>query len=366
MALVLGGHDPPLMESRRWASVATLGLLFAAACALPAPSWAAQNGLVSPSVSPRTGTPATTFVFSVTYDGRDPASSVVAIVAGQTVSLALVSGTTTSGAYSGASQLAAGTWTVTFSADASRGNDPTAGGGTVQVNAPTPIPTPVPTPVPTPPPVVVIPAPTPPPAGGATAPPQSSPTPLPAPIDGQQPPAGATSSASSAGPLPSSQDAVTGPAGGGVFSAAPSPVAAGAGSVGVIPSSTDWLWPILVGGVGLIAMVAAWGLIVAARDRRRRQAEQAALAAATPGLVPSADPEQPRAAAVWELDAQLEEEKIGTVDFLPLGKEEAGEEAPAVLTTAPPPKRVSPRVARLEAARSRRPASTRRRLLEGD
>lgn len=369
MALVLGGHDPPLMESRRWASVATLGLLFAAACALPAPSWAAQNGLVSPSVSPRTGTPATTFVFSVTYDGRDPALSVVAIVAGQTVSLALVSGTTTSGTYSGASQLPAGTWTVTFSADASRGNDPTVGGGTVQVAAPTPVPTPVPTavpppvptPVPTPPPVVVIPAPTPPPAG-APAPPTSNSTPPPAPVDGQQPPAGATSSV----PLPSAQDAVTGPAGGGVFSPAPSGVPAGAASVGVLPSRTDWLGPIMVGGVGLVAMVGAWGLLLGARDRRRRQAEQAALVAATPGMVLAAGPEPERAAAVWELDAQLEEEKIGTVDFLPVGKEAAIEEGPAVLATAPPPKRVSPRVARLEAARTRRPASTRRRLLEGD
>lgn len=377
MALVLGGHDPRGMEPRRWASVATLGLAFAAACAMPGPAWGAQpNQLLSPQVSPRAGTPTTTFVFSVSYEGRDPASSVVATVAGQTVILGLVSGTTSSGVFSGGSQLPAGTWAVTFVADAARGNDPTASGGTVQVAAPTPVPTPIPTPVPpptpapTPPPVVVVPAPTPtpPPAGGPGVPaPASTPTPVAAPIDGQEPPAGAPAPGSSGEPVPPAQDAVTGTAGGGVFSAAPSAAPIGGSLVSPeVFRRTDWLWPLLLGGLGVIGLVAAWGLLLGARDRRRRQAEQAALVASMPSMSPAADPEQARTAAVWELDAQLEEETIGTVDFLPLGKDDAVEEPAVVLPAAAPPKRVSPRVARLEAARTRRPASTRRRLLEGD
>lgn len=377
MAVALSGHDPRRMEPRRWASVATLGLVLAAAWAMPLPALGAQpNQLLSPSVSPRAGTTTTTFVFSVTYEGRDPASSVVATVAGQTVSLALASGTASSGVFSGGSQLPAGIWAVTFIGDAARGNDPTAAGGTVQVAAPTPVPTPIPTPVPpptpapTPPPVVVVPAPTPPPppAGGPGVPaPAATPTPVAAPVDGQEPPAGAPGPGSSGGPLPTSQDAVTGTAGGGLFSAAPSaaPIGGSLASPAVF-RGTDWLWSLLLGGLGVIGLVAAWGLLLGARDRRRRQAEQAAFVAAMPGMAPAAEPEQPRAAAVWELDAQLEEERIGTVDFLPLGKEDAVEEPAEALPAAAPPKRVSPRVARLEAARTRRPASTRRRLLEGD
>lgn len=374
MAPLAVRHDPRGMEPRRWASVATLGLLFAAVCALPAPMWAVPpNQLAAPSVTPRAGTTATTFVFSVTYDGRDPASSVAAIVAGQTVNLTLVSGTTSNGVWSGGAQLPAGNWAVNFSAVATRGNDPTTAGGTVQVAAPAPVPTPVPTPVPpptaapTPPPLIVAPPPTPPP-GGPTAPAPATPTPVAAPAGAQPPPAGASASAAPGEALPSSQDAVAGPAGGGVFSPAPNAVPiGGTGLISMLPGRTDWLGPVMVGGLGVIGLVAAWGLLIGARDRRRRQAEQAALVAAMPSIGPTAaDAKKARAAAVWELDAQLEEERIGTVDFLPIGKDEAAEEAPAILPAAPPAKRVSPRVARLEAARTRRPASTRRQLLEGD
>ena len=364
MALLVSGRDPRGMDLRRWASVATLGLVFAAVCALPAQTMAAQpNQLLSPSVSPGAGTPATTFFFSVRYEGRDPATSIVATVGGQTVGLTLVSGTTSSGTYSGASQLPAGTWTVTFIADAERGNDPVAAGGTVQVVAPTPVPTPIPPPpAATPPPVVVVPAPTAPPAGQTPAP--AGQTPAPAPSGAQASPADGTSPGSSGTPLAS--EAVPGTAGGGAFSAAPSAAPDGAGPIS--PQGfrgTEWLWPLLLGGLALIGLVGAWGLLLGARDRRRRQAEQAALVAAMPSTVLAADPERARAPAVWELDAQLEEERIGTVDFLPLGKEEATAEAPSVLATAFPEKRVSPRVARLEAARTIRPASSRRQLLEG-
>jgi len=289
------------------------------------------------------------------------------------VNLALVSGTTSNGVWSGGAQLPAGNWAVNFSAVATRGNSPTTGGGTVQVAAPTPVATPVPAPVPpptappTPPPVIVAPPPTPPPAG-PTAPTPATPTPVAAPAGAQAPPAGTTASAAPGVAVPSAQDAVAGTAGGGVFSPAPSAAAiGGTGLAQTLPGRTDWLWPVMFGGVGLIALVATWGLLVGARDRRRRQAEQAALVAAMPTIGPTApDAEKARTAAVWELDAQLEEERIGTVDFLPIGKDEAADETAALLAAAPPAKRVSPRVARLEAARTRRPAASRRRLLEGD
>lgn len=362
MALVLGGHDPPDMEPRRWACLATLGLLLAAACGLPAQTWAAQpNQLLAPAVSPRVGTPATTFAFSVSYEGRDPASAVVAIVAGQTVNLVLVSGTTTSGAFRGESQLPAGIWTVTFRADAERGNDPTADGGTVQVDAPTPIPTP--SPAPTLPPAIVSPAPTPLPAGPIASMPATQ-APSPAQIDSQPAPAGATSPGSSTAPALHSQ-AVVGTAGGGVFSAAPSAATAGVSSRRPeAPGATDGLWTILLGGLGVIGVVAAWGLLLGARDRRRQQAEAAALISSEANRVtPGADQEQAHASAVWELDAQLEDAAIGTVDYLPLENGEAIGRPPADLPTAPPPKRVNPRAARIEAARSHRPASARRSLL---
>lgn len=365
MALVLGGHDPPDMEPRRWACLATLGLLLAAACGLPAQTWAAQpNQLLAPAVSPRVGTPATTFAFSVSYEGRDPASAVVAIVAGQTVNLVLVSGTTTSGAFRGESQLPAGIWTVTFRADAERGNDPTADGGTVQVDAPTPIPTP--SPAPTLPPAIVSPAPTPLPAGPIASMPATQ-APSPAQIDSQPAPEGGASSGSSAAPpAPSSNEALVGAPEGAVFSAVPS---AAAGAVSSrLPGAfraTDAVLPILLGGLGVIGLVAAWGLLIGARDRRRRQAEQAALIAAQPSRIPVSHTEQAaRAPAIWELDAQLEEETIGTVDFLPQESAEA-QDTPAADVAAAPPKRVSPRAARLEAARSKRPASARRSLPDG-
>lgn len=150
---------------------------------------------------------------------------------------------------------------------------------------------------------------------------------------------------------------------GAVFSAVPS---AAAGAVSSrLPGAfraTDAVLPILLGGLGVIGLVAAWGLLLGARDRRRRQAEQAALIAAQPSRDPVGDAEQaPRAPAIWELDAQLEEETIGTVDFLPVESDEAVGSSPAAVPAAPP-KRVSPRAARIEAARTKRPASTRRSL----
>jgi hypothetical protein len=304
----------------------------------------------------------------VTYEARDPALSVVAIVGGQTVGLALVSGTTTSGMYRGQSQLPAGTWTVTFSADAERGNDPTAAGGTVQVAAPTPIPTPIPAPT-APPPVVtpaptpVLPAPTPVPVGPVA--PAPTPTPLPAAVGSQPPAGGVTEPGSSIGPDPSSLEDHAGTPGGAVFSLLPSPAAGTVGSASPEAArATNAVVPIMVGGLGLIAIVAASGLWLGAR-RRRRQPEAAPPSPTEAGPIAPADKEGPRPPAIWELDAQLEDATVGTVDFLPLESEEPVAPPPADPPAAAPPKRVSPRVARLEAARSKRPASARRSLPDG-
>ena len=365
MALVLRAHDPPGMEPRRWASFATLGLIVAVSAALPAQSWAAQpNQLAAPSVSPRVGTPATSFVFSVNYEARDPAASVVAIVGGQTVGLALVSGSTTSGTYSGASELPAGTWTVTFSADAERGNDPTTPGGTVQVDAPTPVPTPIPAPT-APPPPAPTPAPTPLPVG-PIAPTAPTPAPVPGAI-GTPPPDGASDPGSSSAPAPSALEEHAGTPGGAVFSLLPSAEAA-AGPIGATvpedPRTSNAALPLLVAGLGLIALVAASGLWLGARRRRREPAEAAITTSEVAPVLPP-DHEGPRPPAIWELDAQLEDATIGTVDYLPLDTAESVPDPPADLPAAPPPKRVSPRVARLEAARTKRPSSARRTLVDG-
>jgi hypothetical protein len=143
---------------------------------------------------------------------------------------------------------------------------------------------------------------------------------------------------------------------------------AGAGLVsGGAFGDTDWVWRLMLGGLGLIGLVGLWGLLLGARDRRRRRAEQSALVAAMAGTVPAAvDDRQPRAPAVWELDAQLEEERIGTVDFLPVAADEPPEEAPVAPAPDPSPKRVNPRSARIEAARTHRPPSRRRQILEGE
>src|SRR5947208_1733091 len=78
---------------------ASLVLLVAALVLTVAPVLA-KNVLSSAVVSPRTGTTATLFVFSVHYAGK-PATSVVARVGTLTVALSLVSGTSSTGTAAG-------------------------------------------------------------------------------------------------------------------------------------------------------------------------------------------------------------------------------------------------------------------------
>lgn len=372
MAVVGDGGDPHPMAPRRWACLATLGVILAAACLLPAPVAAAPpNQLSAPSVGPSAGTTATTFTFTVNYEGRDPAVAVVALVAGRTVDLALTSGTATAGTFRGQSMLPVGTWQVTFAAYPARGNQPTADGGLVQVAAPAPTPPP-PTSAPTPPPVVLTPPPpTPPPPAGAPPPPApaaGAPAPAEAP---SEPPAAAESSTGPTAPSGGSgapDAAIVGVPVGAVFSPTPSEGAGIAGSFRADPvRSADAVVPILLGGLGIIGLVAAWGILVGAPRRRRELAAVGVMSADPPAAAGlPADAERTRAAAAWEIDAQLEDETIGTVDYLPLEDGEAVGSPPPDVPAAPPPKRTNPRVARMEAAKSSRRATARRGALERD
>src|SRR5438876_3112818 len=146
---------------------ASLVLLVAALVLTVAPVLA-KNVLSSAVVSPRTGTTATLFVFSVHYAGK-PATSVVARVGTLTVALSLVSGTSSNGTWRGSRRLPAGTRSMTFSATAV-GKVADLPAGQVTVTAP-PTPTPVPTPKPTPKPPAASPR----PSAGATRSPASSP-----------------------------------------------------------------------------------------------------------------------------------------------------------------------------------------------
>lgn len=125
----------------------------AASLGAPPTVSAAPNELHDPAATPGSGTTSTVFTFSVRYEGRFEATSVVAAVAGRTLPLTLSSGSRSSGTWTGASTLPAGTWPVTFSATAAQGPTATAVGPTLSVASPTPVPvaaTPAPAPPATP------------------------------------------------------------------------------------------------------------------------------------------------------------------------------------------------------------------------
>jgi hypothetical protein len=103
-----------------------LAATVAALLGAPSAVFGATTALTAGSVAPPSGTTATTFTFSVRYDGggRFEASAVTATVAGSSISLKLSSGTTLLGTWQAASKLPAGSWTVTFVATAARGPQP--------------------------------------------------------------------------------------------------------------------------------------------------------------------------------------------------------------------------------------------------
>lgn len=122
--------------------------IIAALIGAPTNVSAAGNELSAAQAGPASGTTATTFTFTVTYDGRFPATSVTASVAGRTLAMSRVAGSLSSGTWSASSTLPAGTWPVTFAAVPERGNSASLAGPTVTVAAVTPPPAATPTPAP--------------------------------------------------------------------------------------------------------------------------------------------------------------------------------------------------------------------------
>ena len=166
--------------------------VFAAAllvlCLTSAPTPARAASVLSDgSVTPVSGTTATTFTFSVHYTSTDsptrPAQAVWAQVGGVTVALAKVSGSAHDGTWQGTATLPAGTRQVTFHATTSSDPQPEPlPGPMITVTEPPPTPTPSPTPRPTAAPTPRPPAP-PPPTNPPPAP-LPVPQPTPAPTDG--------------------------------------------------------------------------------------------------------------------------------------------------------------------------------------
>jgi hypothetical protein len=103
-----------------------LAATVAALLGAPSAVFGATATLTAGTVAPPSGTTATSFSFSVRYDGdgKFEASAVTATVAGSSISLRLGSGTPLLGTWQAASRLPAGSWTVAFTATAAHGPQP--------------------------------------------------------------------------------------------------------------------------------------------------------------------------------------------------------------------------------------------------
>lgn len=257
------------------------------------------NRLRQPAVNPTSGTTATVFAFTVRYTStaNDPALSVTASIPGLTIPMAMTSGTPTDGIWSASATLPAGSWTVTYAANAQLLNDPTRTVGPIQV-APAPTPTASPTPVATPTPVPTAP-PTPPPVVPTPPPPPPLPAPvIPAPVAPTPPATPATTEPATAAP-----------------SISPSPAPAAGGSVTLPP------FGMALGG-GLLALTVLTGGWWVLAGARRREDEQEAPTAASLAKVSRATSMaaarpltvKPRQPADWELASVLDDEPIGTVE----------------------------------------------------
>jgi hypothetical protein len=230
--------DPARM-AHRWsrAQLLALALLLTAVApvhAVPPKSNVLSNG----SVTPTSGTTATAFVFTVDYSGE--AASVTASVANRTVAMTLISGQVTDGRFRGSASLPAGSWPVTFHADAERGKDPSLSGPRLTVASlatPRPTPQPTPTPVPTPPSLSATPL---------------APTP-------------ATSASSGASHV--GDPSASGFLGGFLVTPAPSSAGALPGLAG--PRIADELWTLLMGGLIAISVLAFVAMVAILRNRER-------------------------------------------------------------------------------------------------
>lgn len=114
---------------------------------------------------------------------------------------------------------------------------------------------------------------------------------------------------------------------------------------------------LMLGGLGVIGVVAAFWFLVA--GRRHSDPVKAALPE-----IAAAREEAPQAApAPWEVDSRLEDQPIGTVDYLPLGASDAIGTLPQM---EPKPRGTNLHAARIQPARSSREsyARDRSRLLK--
>jgi hypothetical protein len=291
---------------RRWshAALPVLALLLVLASpTLGAPG----NQLSQGSVNPLNGTTADSFVFTVRYTSAQghPATSVSATVSTFTVPMSLIAGTASDGTFQGNTNLPAGSFNVTFLADAQKGFDPSLAGPTVTVTfapPPTPAPTPPPTPVPTPPPTPApTPAPTPPPT---PAPPTPVPTPLvtPAPSVPPSPADGTTPSPGSSGFL------------GGMVETPPPSGVLDPGTILGGGNVENQLWTLLIVGLIAIGVLTLFGIFLILRDRRRNTVdERIALIERSPAA-PAPRPARPR--TDWE-DYALDDLPLGTVEYEP-------------------------------------------------
>ena len=243
---------------------------------------AGPNELSNGWVSPTSGTTSTAFTFSVDYrsDREFAATSVVAVVAGRSVTLRLAGGNASAGTFRGTSALPAGRWPVTFQAQASQGPSPSLAGPTLVVAAPPPPPppaTPKPTPAPPPPPPST---PVPAPATTAPVPPTTTPatTPRPQPSAAVTTPApirspGATSSPTDSAALPSTSIAASSTA----TPSATSGLAAGPG-VGDQGGDGDDNPAGMLFGLGALSLagLASLGVMITRRNRSREEPPQPA------------------------------------------------------------------------------------------
>ncbi len=205
--------------------------VIAALLGAPQVASAAANVLGSPSVTPTTGTTETVFVLRVGYDGQFPATGVTAVVGTRTLAMSLVAGSASSGTWSAATTLPAGTWPVRYTAVVLQGNAPSLSGLTVTVYAAaTPPPAPVPTSASSPRTEAGQEAPT---SGGGDS--------APAPPLAQAPAASAPAPSPNAAPPPPEASEDGAPSAGG---AAPEqPIGAPAPSAGLAPAGGDGVQP---------------------------------------------------------------------------------------------------------------------------
>ena len=331
MTRALESEGPAVGRRPMVAAVAAV-LVCLGLVALPGQASAKAAALSSATVSPRTGTTATTFVFSVHYAGTATPISITARVAATTVTLTRISGSVTNGTWRGSRRLPIGTFGVTFVADLHGSNDPTLAAGQVKVTAaPTPTPRPTPTPQPTP-------APKP-----SSAPPPATPRPTPKPTATSSPTA-----AHSAAPSPTAPSTPT--AIGGAAESSPSPTAVAVASTAGNQTGSLLLAALL----GVLVIVGVGGIALLAGRRRAEEeppdgppvalvparpgpvspgsgtpapvtpapvitkAEAAAFAARVAPPPPAAEPPtQPKGA--WDAFGDIDDRPIGTVDRLPPG-----------------------------------------------